>query len=299
MAYSSAAVNATDLALAAADKPFFVPKNRARDTSYSFGWRVSGSFASGSDATDALGSVDRAVDGFDHARTFPNAGYSAIYWICDFGAAGIALDWFALMGVNGIAGATVTLQIADNDAFSSNLVTLATTTADAKRIVFPVLTHLGGGALQYLTVRFLRVLFQAGGAIIPAFGEMWCGTRLQMDRAPNRPYEPLGFSGDADDSRTVSGVMARVVRARGRRALNLSWNPDSTTYQARLQQLFTDSNYGMRPFVYVQAPSASPRDAVVAMFSAPEHAQPFVGPFEREYMLRAVEQGPNFLALEG
>ena len=299
MAYSSAAVNATDLALAAADKPFFVPKNRARDTSYAFGWRVSGSFAAGADVTDTNGSVDRAVDGFDHARTFPNAGFTDIYWICDFGAAGITLDWFALLGVSGIAGATVTLQIADDNAFSVNLVTLSSTTADTKRIVFPVLTHLGGGALQYGTVRYLRVRFQSGGAIVPAFGEMWCGTRLQMDRAPNRPYEPLGLTGEADESRSVSGIIARTVRARGRRVLTHAWNPDVATYQSRLQQLYTDSNYGMRPWVYVQVPATSPRDAVVALFSAPEHAQPYVGPAEREYHLRAIEQAPNFLALEG
>lgn len=266
-------------------------------------WVLSGT-TTGSDITLSTNPASRAYDGKTHVDTRPNttiathvtAGVGLAF---DLVAAGVQCDFVAIMGTNfGSMDASFTCkaQIADNSAFSSNLITLATfTNTNDRQIDFT----LNGGNNRYGAVRYFRLFCNAtaGGAYTPAIGEVILGRRCQLVNNPLRPYDTTGLGSAVDVFASRSGVVSRVVKFRGARRVEATINPVTTASAADVLLWYQNTNHGTRPFVWCQNPSTAPA-TYHYMVPSTDLNMPFQGPLERSFHLSAIEQGPDYLELE-
>src|SRR5687768_212146 len=135
MPYSATTISSGEATALTADKPLFVGNSVLEDYNAIPQWRVSGSWASGTDISDnatypVWRGFDRAADSFTQPTSV--SGQATVYYICDL-ANGTddlhTVDSVFIIGHNfGTLGATALVQIADDNAFSTNLITLATWT---------------------------------------------------------------------------------------------------------------------------------------------------------------------------
>lgn len=293
MAWSSAALSADELAQMAADKPILGGSQVLEDATDAQ-WRQSGSFASGSDETDSDWPARRAYDRQDYLQTRPDSSQNTWYMIFQLPA--VEFDFLAIFN-HGMGGETVSAEVADDNAFSTNLQEIYSVTAGGGRIVSFSLKHTGSDALRYSSVDYFR-LKVVGTNILPRLGEIWLGRRRQLDQQPLVPWDEKAKRSSVDYFESASGVRHAYIRNQGQRLMAATFNPHTTTYKDAIENWFSDCDYGGSPFVYCDKPTTSPTDAVVMSLDAPELVFPQVGPFERNVTIMASELGPNYLALE-
>lgn len=303
MAWSSASLNATKAALYAADKPILLGDHCIRDSSPTVQWRTSGSWASGSDGTATTGPTSCLSDGFFDVFTFPTSGATTNYLIFDFGSSGVTFDSAIILGHNfaSVGVTSAELGIADDNAYSSNFQTIYTWSpgSHTRRLPALVLKHTGSNALVYSSVRYLRLKMVASGSVIPKVGELILSTRRQLQYQPNTEYDPTAARTTWSEHVGATGKRTRYVDAYGQRLLSAAFSPDDSTYQADMLAFWrTDTRFGQYPFVWMPTPSSNPYDAPLMHATGGDLSFPFVGPFERNWRLTAIEQGDQFVALE-
>lgn len=303
MSYSSAQLSATIIALHNADKPCIVGDNQLRTlTSSTCQWRTTGSWASGSDGTDANGAIDYLADGFSDTRSYPSSAQDPWYLIFDFGSPGIAFDSVFILNhnLNSISGMVVTLQIADSNTYVTNLATLATWTPGSsnKRLVALEMDHVGSSIRQYSAVRYVRLKFDPSTGAIPKVGEVIFGNRKQLKHNPTIPWDEYERKSVFTETISYSGRKSKVVHYRGQRMMQAALHPAESSYITDLWNFYkTDTVHGTLPFMWVDQPHTSPQGANFLQMD-PSFSFPRQGPNLRELVLKAEEQGPNFTDLE-
>lgn len=300
MAWSSAALTADEIAYAAADKPILVGI-QALESPQTARWDSDGSLASGSDISATGYPARWSYDRRSAFPTKPNAGATNQYLTFRLNASPDDVDCAFIMGHNfgTIGGLTVTLEIADtNDFGGGTFKTIATwsPTTDA-RLASLSLHHTGAAALRYSGLSYVR-LHTSGGSHTPEVGELWLGRRRQLKHKPNEPYADYAnhFVSSQRVFETKSAVISTSVRHKGRRQLQAHINPSSSTYHDAVRNWFRDTNWGTRAFIWIENPSTAPASFNVMRLESPELYFPLIGgTAEREFTIKALEQGPDFL----
>lgn len=303
MAYSAADVAVADRTLAAADKPMLGALAVYSTTAAE--WRTGGSFAAGADATASGYPARRAYDGLSSVETKPNAAGVTWYYMLNTSVTTATFDGAMILGHNfgTIGGLTITLQIADNNAFSTNLISIATWTPGASnaRLVDLVLESGGGTAQRYSTVPFIRLKID-GTSGTPQFTELVLFKRTQLPYRPNRPYDDTLTAQRSSQSRTDAGETTAFVSSRGARHVSAECVIDTAAKITEVKTWWTDTRHGTRSFVWVEYPNSAPNTTtyLVAMDSdnpSLEFEETGTANY-RELQIDAIEQAPNHQALE-
>lgn len=298
MAWSSAELSATELALRADDMPILAASvGMAPDA---VEWSAAGSFA-GADITDASYPGRRAYDGKPHLATKPNTSGTQFYYLLDFSTTPIEFDAFALMGYGtSLDGITVTLEIDDLSTFAgATSIGAITPGATGARKIDIDMFHTGSTALRYSDVPYVR-LNVSGTTFTPEIGELLLLRTYQLKHKPRLPWDEDSQIGESLGGRTWAGVDNRIVTYRGMRALSASINPHETSYQTEILDWFSDSDQGARPFVWIDDPATTPAGFNLMTLDEPALSFPLIGFTERALTISASEQGPErfFLSRE-
>ncbi len=302
MAWSSAAHSATQLALLAADKPILVGAGTNRIASATdIRWNTTGSLAS-ADVSHADYPLYRLYDGFSHTYTKPNTSGTAWYLCFDLGSL-VTFDSLAILSHSGLTdvGATVSVEIADNSTFATNLQEVSSfgsVTTPGRLVDFSVY-HTGSSARVY-TTQFIRIKFVDGSAFTPMISEFVVGLRRQLAEKPSRPFDPSSQISTVDSFISSNKIRTDYVQALGQKTLDALLEPHESPYIAELASFFEDDiEHGTLPFLWVPDPTTSPDLAYWMKLSDPELSYPFEdGPTQRSWRLVADEQGPNFVSQE-
>jgi hypothetical protein len=310
MPYVTTPVAAAELVPLTFGVPFLMGTSLLESYQVQPEWRVSGSWASGTNIADPTRSTLWGFDRRGHLGTGSTSinGQTEVSYICDLVEgtdAAHTLDtvfiWnhtFRLLGTN----TRITLEIADSSDFVTNNRVLATWDDPDDR---PLLAfHLNGLGMdidrRYTNVRYLRLRLRKTsgtfGANLPTFGELWCGRRRQLWYFPDVPIDFRSESADVVDFESKSGNRTRYVRSRGRRRFNLVLRSGGVAEQVNQEQTlrdwFSDCYEGSRPSVFVIDTDDSARTPHVVFPDPPELFVNALGPNERECSLSLVECAP-------
>lgn len=301
MAYAAANVAAADLALAAADKPMLGALVVYSATAAE--WRTSGSFASGSDGTASGYAASRAYDGYTDLVTKPSSSTTDWYYMLNLSAGSVSFDGVAILGHNfgTIGGLTVSLQIANNNAFSTNLITISQWSPGTSnaRLIDIELESGGGTAQEYSDVEYIRLRVN-GTSGAPEIGELALFNRTQLPWRPDRPYNKNATAQQATIRRSDSGVVTSYTRSRGAKKLSATLTVNGSSKIEEVHSWWDDTRQGTRPFVWLEEPYSNAQDLCLMSFAEDDPELQFdeIGPNIRELVLDAVEQGPDFERLE-
>lgn len=293
MAWSGAALSSDYIAWAAEDKPLVGVKNILPDAT-TLQWRDS-LFAS---ATD--GNESRAADGRTDLATTP-AGAAAITWYFYINsAAPIDIDC-AFVVFDNPAGDTITvsLEVADDSAFTINLQQLQNINATSKRASMLSFNDGTNNPSVISSAVYLRFRFYA---LFPDFKpvvrEIFVGKRIQLEQNPLLPWDRKGLTGNVAKSVANNGAQQRYVYARGRREISANLNPWVDARADDIASIYTLSNHGTAPLIWVDEPTTTPHGFHLCHYAEPDLSMPYAAPFERNTTLAIEEQGPHYLALE-
>lgn len=330
MAYATGTVSVAEQGALTAGRPLLLATNHIRNIragtvqlewSASGDWSDSGSLGA-SNRTSATYPTSRAWDGVLYADTRPTgaegtegAGLSTryVYYLLaeldESSNATHTIDTVMVRPLNvsswpGIA--TIEVQIADNAAFSSNLLTVSSFTGAAladRKLLDTNLTTGAGANLwgRFTSVRYARLRISSTvswGAVRPQIGEWVMGRRRQLGHNPRIPHDERPLSSVVGDFTAQSQATSRYVFARGASNKEVGLMPQTSgTYAINeieeLRTWFTEADYGARPFLYLEPEvSGQTRQAHWMMLEQPELTMPLNGPFHRSVTLTMREQPP-------
>lgn len=282
MAVTAGSLGLAEIAALTAGTPFFVGSNALRDRnggSAAVVWSTSGDWAdsaplAASNADDADYPTRYLYDDVIYNVTRPSSdfvGLSSGYLLLDLDdAAGHTIDvaWLYLNNGPSLGGdVTITLEVADNAAFSTNLRALSVWTGNGIGKLVDV--RLGGSYAtpgSYTTVRYARLTietarvggFEAGN--LPEIGELVLGRRRCLARKPRLPWDPEAEESAVDwFEADTAGIVGGDVRWLRRGRWPLSFRPNSSTAAgidetASLRSLHEDTDGFTRPFLWVDEP---------------------------------------------
>lgn len=302
MAYSSADLSANELAWMADDKPLLNARNWVRGASTHL-WDADG-VSTFTDISASGFPATAAYDSHMHVVTKPNAAATTQYFVVDYGSEAMEIDCIFILGHNFSSvggGLDVTVEIADDNAFSSNMIEIASwsPSSDA-RLVALDLDHGTGTSQRYSSVRYLRVIM-TGTSHTPEIGELILGRRRQLKHNPIVPWDDGHLRSKVATFESSSGVRTQYVHHRGRRVINARNSLTDSTLISELQTMLggAESQWGTLPIMWVDQPTTDPNSAYWMYLENPELAMPLQGPTERMLNLQLVEQGPDFVSQGG
>lgn len=296
MAYGNANLDSDYVAWAAADMPLLIGRNWLKYSGASARW-TGGTWTT--DQSDADGPAYYGYDDHDHLQTYPT-GVGYVNYVINFGAAIAAVDSVIVLNHNtGTLGATAYVDFDENQdgLFSSVHRAASQTPSDDKRLVFLDLDHGSVGTPQvYSDVQYMRLQIYGGGSVVE-LGEVIIGQRRQLKAHPKLPYQSLKFDSNKRKTVSDSGVDQSYVFWKGRRRISGRFLIHEDARQSDVESFFNDeTEYGTRPFVYVDNPNSSPSDAYWMEYDEAVKDNSLLGFSEREFSIIATEKGPNFLS---
>ena len=330
MAYATGTVSAAEQGALTAGRPLLLAVNHIRNIrngNVSLEWSASGDWSDSgtggaSNRTSAAYPTSRAWDGVIYADTRPagvegteGAGLNTryVYYLLaeldESSNATHTVDTVMVRPLNVSSwpgAATVEVQIADNAAFSSNLVTVSSFTGSAladRKLLDTNLTTGAGSNLwgRFTSVRYARLRISSTvpwGSVRPQIGEWVMGRRRQLGHNPRIPHDERPLSSVVGDFVAQSQATSRYVFARGASNKEVGLMPQTSgTYAineiAELRTWFIETDYGARPFLYLEPGVAGQATASYwMMLDQPELTMPLNGPFHRSVTLSMIEQPP-------
>jgi hypothetical protein len=291
MAWSSTNLTATQIADAADDKPLIGVRNVLTYATSAI-WKDA-AFASKTDGLEA-----RCYDGLTGLYTAPTGAVAAT-WHLDCVLSGAPPFSFASFLINEAAAAvtSVAVKIADDAAHTVRAETIGTmaTTAGVGRGVDLTLGDAGNPAPNYYSdVVYIRFTFTLSIADNPSVGEIFLGTRVQLENHPERPHDIYNLSGNTVIREAHSGAQTRYVFSSGKRNISCALRPWLDATADNIASIFTLSDNGNAPLIWCAEPDATPADFSLMHFRDPSFAMPHVGPNERNVLLELEEQGPHY-----
>jgi hypothetical protein len=305
MAYSAANLATAETTGFNADKPMLVSQSLVSPTVAR--WNDAGTTTDAA-TTAADGPAVRAYDNIGSLQTKDtSADLTARYLVFDIGASStISFDTCLILNHNLNSGgfATVSLEIADNAAFSSNLIEIFKYTVsgtDDDRLLCTNLNSAGGSstydangtAQRYSSVRFVRlkITASAGTARQAKIGEVWLGTRYQLQRNPDVPWNNKDEFSEVTEFKALSGLTRRYVHYRGQAVRSFRASISASAEITVIENWFNGINEGTNPFLYVETPSSAAEPYLMILDNTALNF-PLVGPFERVLTFSMTEQPP-------
>lgn len=278
MAYS------TTVQAAHEDVPLFVTENAVELTSSVHRWTTVGNIAS-TDETDSDYPVTNAFDRFLHKLTKPDS--SDTEWYLVFRADNtIDVNTILIGGHNfDQAGAAVTaeVQISDDGSTWASLHTFSATTSGKRLYAETVLNYMG--------VEYLRIKITCDLAFTPEIGEFFVGPKQLLDHQPNIPWDDQSLRSQVSRFKPKSGIITTYVFSAGGRFGSMTLQPDSTAEIDLIRNVFKNTNFGTKPFLFVDHPNATTPNAYW-MVMDPELDMPLQGPSDRLTTINLEEMSP-------
>lgn len=305
MALGGSDIGATEQAYFAADKPVVLGYNLLKDaiSSGTVSWYTttsSGGTPGGTDETDADYPEARMADDYTDAQSRPaNAGANRDIRI-DFGAE-VTFDSIVMVNVDNEVG-TFEVYTGD-DASYTNMVQINVSTSltgTRNRHAFWEFDYNGAGSSgpERITAQYLVLRFLSGGPSVKvSIGDLWIGRRYQLTHQPNLPWGNNNLAGEVSEFISSSGKRTRYIRHYGKRVMQgvvSVADSDSADMDAWLAL----ASEGAGPFIWCDEPTTSPHQFYLMYMNAPVVQRSLVGYSERQYVIDATEQGPDFYALE-
>jgi len=216
----------------------------------------------------------------------------------------ISFDTLCVLGhnLNSIGAVSVSLEIADNSAYSSNLKEIAQYTISGttdNRILFTNLNSEGGSntysatgtAQRYSSVAYVRLKIVHAGATAPKVGEIFLGTRYQLSRNPNVPWNNKDEHSEISDFVSQNGIIQRYVFYRGQAVRSVEMSLGSSSNIAVVDDWYNAIHEGTRSFLWIDTPSSGAECRLMILDSA-DLVFPLAGPFERNLSFTMREQPP-------
>ena len=220
----------------------------------------------------------------------------------------ISFDTLIIAGhnFNSTGVSNVQLQLSNNYNYSSGVIgpyESGALSGDNDRIICTNLNSedsgsydASGTAQRYSNVEWCRLVVTHSGNVTPEVGEIFLGTRHQLQRNPNVPWDDKAEFSQTTDFKALSGLVKRYVAYRGQ-AIRTFVAPIASSDEITVIDNWWDGiEEGTKPFVYVETPSTSAK-AYIMVVDAPSLSFPLVGPFERVLSFDMTEQ-PPYLARE-
>lgn len=302
---SAGTLTATQIASAAADFPIALAQNGiydARDDGdFAARWSSTGDLTDGIDLTDTDLPTSRLYDHLFDVGTSPTANASVTTWylLLKLGATVAAFDAVAILGHNfgTIGGLTVSLEIADTADFGTNLTSLASWSPGTSNARLVDVT-LGGGNNSYSNVGYARLKIVGSAAFTPTVGEIVLSARDQLNQTSLVGYNPDGSVSRISDFESRSGADTRYVYNHGRQMLDGSMVAKDSTDAAIITGLWSHTEHGTLPFLWIEQPNTSPSTAYWMFMSEPSLDLDTRGRGVRGYKFSLKEQGTPFFANE-
>lgn len=254
-----------------ADKPCFLTTN-VLTSGASMQWRTgvaNGTWAS-ADTSDSALPVSRLYDKWNHVPSQSVAGVASVYYLLfDFGASGVTFDSMVLFGLSA-ENHSVELQIADDNAYSVNLLSIAQWTVTTSVRVAKYNLGPASEGNEYGAVRYARLVFTvaAGNWILPpTVTECVFGLRHQLSQKPNYPHDPENYANDVSVQTGTGGYSSIYVKAWGQQTLSLNWTVDTLASLGvydltQLRAMRAGCRYGADFLYYCSAPWSAPNSTL-------------------------------------
>lgn len=305
MAYSAADLSATEIALAALDKPI-LSNNALYNTSNNAKW-VRGTRAGvvgSTEEEDTDYPTENLFDGYPSNVSKPNASEQDFTIVLDRSSAPITFDWLGIINHNlDTLGATIfDLEVDDDPNFLSpekiSTTNIATSFTKDQRFTDLVLESGGGTARRYTDVPYIRIGIQIPSSDIPEIGQIVLGRRRQQQYQPDLEWNPTHEITEVDDMVSRSGVVNRVARHKARRQIDATWRHSTDAEQTDILNWWSDIEAAEQPFFLLDEPNTNPHDFWMMFMEPAELDYSFIMHNTRELKLSAMEQGAAFFALE-
>ena len=244
--------------------------------------------------------ASRAYDRWLHLDTRPDSASAT--WFLAFAMPTTMADFdMAMIGGHNfgtIGGLTVTIEVADNNTFTTELHTIATFTPGTsnKRLVSYVLKHTGSDPLRYFysvstpISRFVRLKI-TGTSGTPQVGEFWLGRRRHLPYKLDAPLDDKRQRSEYIDHETRTGIVARYVTARARAVRSGTTLIDAAADISTVDSWWSECDQGSKPFLFTEQPSTSPADTQL-MIHPGELDFKLTTPTGRDLGLQMREVGP-------
>ena len=222
----------------------------------------------------------------------------------------ISFDTLCITGhnLNSLGAISVSLEIADSNTFGSNLKEIAKYTVSGStdnRILITNLNSAGGSntysssgtAQRYSSVAYARLkIIHATANDVPKIGEIFLGTRYQLQRNPDVPWNNKNEFSSVTDFTALTGIVKRYVAYRGQAIRSFRASIAASAEITVIDDWFNDINEGTKPFLYIETPSSA-ADARIMILDDAALRFPLVGPSERVLEFSMTEQ-PPYLSVE-
>ena len=302
MAYSAAALTSAEIAGFDNDKPMMVVQSASAPSDAH--WTLVGTHTS-ADVTDPTTPAPRAYDSVGSLVTKTNsasAGTTTKYYNFHFSTE-ISFDTVVILGhnLNTIAASNVQLQLSNDVSFSSGVINpykSGALSGDNDRLICTNLNSedsggydASGTAQRYNNVEWCRLTITHSGSKTPEIGEIILGTRHQLQRNPDVPWNNKSEFSQVSDFKAESGLVKRYVAYRGQAIRNFTAPFSSSAEITVVEGWWNGIDEGTKPFVYIETPKTAAKAHLMIMDS-PTLTFELVGPFERRLSFGMTEQPP-------
>jgi hypothetical protein len=251
------------------------------------------------DENDLYRKPTRLVDEVGDTPSRPFDHSATLHVLFDI-AESVTFDMVAILGHN-FARLTdlteVTLEIADDEDFTTHLQEIATWTDDFERRLVCVLLGKGLHAevtstgARY-TARFVRLRIEYDGSdLMPEIGEIFLARRWTPPSQPSLPLALDAETGARSEWESVSGDTTRVHANAGRTSVETAWPLVSDVELDDARAWGESIGYGAYPCVVVPYPGSAPNLArlvrVADVFETPQ-----AGPAHETIEVSALELAP-------
>jgi len=305
MAYSAGNLTTAETTGFDNDKPMLVSQSLVSPTVAR--WNDAGTTTDAA-TTAADGPAVRAYDNIGSLQTKDtSADLTARYLVFDIGASStISFDTCLILNHNMNSGGfnEISLEVSDSADFTSNLIEIysySVSGTDDDRLLCTNLNSAGasstydpsGTAQRYSGVRYVRIKITAtsGTARQAKIGEVWLGTRYQLQRNPDVPWNNKDEFSQVTEFKALSGLTRRYVHYRGQALRNFRAPIADSAEVTVVENWFNGINEGTSPFLYIEKPSSG-AEPYLMILNTPALNFQLVGPFERILSFSMTEQPP-------
>lgn len=292
MTWSSASSLALETSTRALDRPVLVGSH-VYDPSVMRPLWSNGSGLSSDTDISGQGPAYYAVDRSKYRQTNPDDTNTSFYLV--FAWSG-TFDTFAFLNttLQSVSGISVSIQIANDGAFSSALTTIATGIAPTSS------EYLGFMSTVYSGSGYVRVRFTAPAGFTPYIGEFWLGRRRQLRAGLADHHDPDARASTAfvqDDGSTAS-VKALATGRREPEIMIHTNDRDATLLdQSTLRSWWSDIGYGSRSFIWCPNPATAQDTAYLCRTNAKDLDLPKIGPVGGRDFEQQFQELPPYLGL--
>ena len=286
-------ITGDDAAYHALDKPALFAVRRQSVAR----WNDTGAPAA-ADETDPAYPISAAYDGHFGTQTRP-LGAQEIWWYV--GTLDTTTVDAILLHIYDADEAAVTVYLSDG-ATDHPITSIASDYfATAKRLFCPKLWIASDSeddqrrftGVLYIKIRFVK----SASTCTPAVTEVAAGRQRQLRRMPLEPYDDAARRSGLGEYESKSGIVTKQGNFLGKFALSADWSTEESQMGALFRDWWSDTKYGLLPFIWCPAPKSAPNSATL-MVSGSDFNLPRVKANIREISVRAIEQGGSLLVDE-